>query len=201
MEPPAATARRQGGKWEIWAPLQSPGGASDDIAAALGVNVAEVTVHETLLGGGFGRKSKCDYAIEAAVLSKALDGAAVKVVWTREDDIQHGYYHTVTAERLEAGLDANKKVVAWRHRSAAPSFMALFMPDPKAPSAIELGMGFVDAPFNVPNIRMESGEAQSHVRIGWFRSVNNVAHAWATQSFVSELAEELGRDPKDSCWN
>jgi isoquinoline 1-oxidoreductase subunit beta len=197
MEPPAAAARRQDGKWEVWAPLQSPGGARDDIAKALGVDVADVTVHETLLGGGFGRKSKCDYALEAVALSQALDGAPVKVVWTREDDIRHGFYHTVTAERFEAGLDANNKVVAWRHRSAAPSFMALFVPDAKHPGDIELGMGFVDAPFNVPNIRMESGEAQSHVRVGWFRSVNNVAHAWATQSFVSELAAELGRDPKE----
>ncbi len=197
MEPPAATARRQDGKWEVWAPVQSPGGTREDVAKALGVEEAAVTVHTTLLGGGFGRKSKCDYALEAVTLSKAMDGAPVKVVWTREDDIRHGFYHTVTAERLEAGLDANKKVVAWRHRSAAPTFMALFMPDPKHPSGIELGMGFVDTPFNVPNIRMESGEAQSHVRVGWFRSVNNVAHAWATQSFVGELAAELGRDPRD----
>lgn len=197
MEPPAATARRQDGKWEVWAPLQSPGGARDDIAKALGVNVSEVTVHETLLGGGFGRKSKCDYALEAALLSKAIDGAPVKVVWTREDDIRNGFYHTVTAERFEAGLDASNKVVAWRHRSAAPSFMALFVPDPKHPGNIELGLGLVDAPFSVPNIRVESGEAQAHVRIGWFRSVNNVVHAWATQSFIAELAAELGRDPKE----
>ncbi len=197
MEPPAATARRKDGKWEVWAPLQSPGGARDDIAKTLGVDVADVTVHETLLGGGFGRKSKCDYALEAALLSKALDGAPVKVVWTREDDIQHGFYHTVTAERIEAGLDANKKVIAWRHRSAAPSFMALFMPDSKLPGGIELGMGFVDTPFDVPNLRFESGEAQAHIRVGWFRSVNNVAHAWAEQSFIAELAAELGRDPKD----
>jgi isoquinoline 1-oxidoreductase beta subunit len=121
----------------------------------------------------------------------------VKVVWTREDDIQHGFYHTVTAERLEAGIDKDKKVVAWRHRSAAPSLFANFMPDPKYPQFIELGMGFVDTPFNVPNVRLESGEAQSHVRVGWFRSVNNVAHAWAIQSFVAEIAHELGRDPKD----
>ena len=83
----------------------------------------------------------------------------MKVVWTREDDIRHGFYHTVTADRFEAGLDANNKVVAWRHRSAAPSFMANFMPDPKHPCDIELGMGWVDTPFDVPNIRMESGEA------------------------------------------
>ncbi len=197
MEPPAATARMQNGKWDVWAPVQSPGGTRDDIAKALGVDASAVTLHTTLLGGGFGRKSKCDYALEAVALSKELGGAPVKVVWTREDDIRHGFYHTVTAERLEAGVDANKKVVAWRHRSAAPSFMALFAPDSKLPGEIELGMGFVETPFNVPNVRMESGQAQAHIRVGWFRSVNNVAHAWAEQSFIGELAAELGRDPKD----
>ena len=121
MEPPAAVARMSHGKWEIWAPVQSPGQARDDIAAAIGVAPAEMTVQPTLLGGGFGRKSKCDFAIEAALLSKELGGAPVKVVWTREDDMRHGFYHTVTAERFEAGLDASNKVVAWRHRSAAPT--------------------------------------------------------------------------------
>jgi isoquinoline 1-oxidoreductase beta subunit len=197
MEPPAATARMSGGKWEVWAPVQSPGGARDDIAAALGIKPEEMVLHTTLLGGGFGRKSKCDFAIEAALLSKDMGGAPVKVVWTREDDIQHGFYHTVTAERFEAGLDAANKVIAWRHRSAAPSFMANFVPDPKHPGDIELGMGWVDTPFNVPNMRMESGEAQSHVRVGWFRSVNNVAHAWSIQSFIAELASQLGKDQKD----
>jgi isoquinoline 1-oxidoreductase subunit beta len=197
MEPPAATARRTDGKWEIWTSVQSPGGARDDIAKRLGVDQKDVTLHCTLLGGGFGRKSKWDFAIEAVLLSKAMDGAPVKVVWTREDDIQHDFYHTVTAERLEAGVDKDGKITAWRHRSAAPSLFANFKPDPKYPGFIELGMGFVDTPFNVPNIRLESGEAQSHVRVGWFRSVNNVAHAWAIQSFVAEIAHELGRDPKD----
>ncbi|HEY1541054.1 MAG TPA: molybdopterin cofactor-binding domain-containing protein [Xanthobacteraceae bacterium] len=197
MEPPAATARMVGDKWEIWTSVQSPGGARDDIAKRLGVDQKNVVLHTTLLGGGFGRKSKWDFAIEAVLLSKAMDGTPVKVVWTREDDIQHDFYHTVTAERLEAGVDKDGKITAWRHRSAAPSLFANFKPDPKYPGFIELGMGFVDTPFNVPNIRLESGEAQSHVRVGWFRSVNNVAHAWAIQSFVSEIAHELGRDPKD----
>ena len=197
MEPPAATARMLDGKWEVWAPVQSPGAARDDIAKAVGVKPEELQLHTTLLGGGFGRKSKCDFAIEAALLSKELGGTPVKVVWTREDDMQHGFYHTVTAERFEAGLDANNKVVAWRHRSAAPSILSTFAPDPKHPFDIELGMGWVDTPFDVPNIRMESGEAQSHVRIGWFRSVNNVVHAWSTQSFVAEIAHQLGKDPKD----
>jgi isoquinoline 1-oxidoreductase beta subunit len=197
MEPPAATARMFEGRWEVWAPLQSPGGARDDIAKALGVPPEQMVVHNTLLGGGFGRKSKCDYAIEAALLSREMSGAPVKVVWTREDDIRHDFYHTVTADRLEAGIDAGGKVIAWRHRSAAPTFMANFMPDPKHPSMIELGMGWVDTPFNVPNIRMESGEAAAQVRVGWFRSVNNVMHAWTIQSFIAEIAANLGKDPKD----
>jgi isoquinoline 1-oxidoreductase beta subunit len=197
MEPPAATARRTNGKWEIWTSVQSPGGARDDIAKTLGLKNEDVVLHTTLLGGAFGRKSKWDFAHEAVQLSKAMDGAPVKVVWTREDDIHHDFYHTVTAERLEAGLDKDNKVIAWRHRSAAPTFMSNFKDDPKYPSMIELGMGFVDTPFNIPNVRLESGEAQSHVRVGWFRSVNNVAHAWAIQSFVAEIAASLGRDQKD----
>jgi isoquinoline 1-oxidoreductase beta subunit len=197
MEPPAATARQNNGKWDVWAPVQSPGQAREDIAKAVGAKPEDMVLHTTLLGGGFGRKSKCDFAIEAALLSKELGGTPVKVVWTREDDLQHGFYHTVTAERFEAGLDANNKVVAWRHRSAAPSILSTFAPDPKHPFDIELGMGWVDTPFDVANIRMESGEAQSHVRIGWFRSVNNVVHAWSTQSFVAEIAHQLGKDPKD----
>jgi len=112
MEPPAAVARMSHGKWEVWAPVQSPGQARDDIAAAIGVAPAEMTMQPTLLGGGFGRKSKCDFAIEAALLSKDLGGTPVKVVWTREDDVRHGFYHTVTAERFEAGLDASNKVIA-----------------------------------------------------------------------------------------
>jgi isoquinoline 1-oxidoreductase beta subunit len=197
MEPPAAVARQQNGKWEVWAPVQSPGGTRDDVAKALGIKPEEMVVHTTLLGGGFGRKSKCDFAIEAAWLSRELGGTPVKVVWTREDDIRHGFYHTVTVDRFEAGLDANNKVVAWRHRSASPSILSTFAPDPKHPFDIELGMGWVDTPFNVPNIRMESGEAASHARIGWFRSVNNVMHAWSTQSFVAEIAAALGKDQKD----
>jgi isoquinoline 1-oxidoreductase beta subunit len=177
--------------------VQSPGQARDDVAAALGVAPAEVTMQPTLLGGGFGRKSKCDFAIEAALLSREMGGTAVKVVWTREDDVRHGFYHTATADRFEAGLDAGNKVVAWRHRSAAPTILSTFAPDPKHPFFIELGMGWVDTPFDVPNIRMESGEAASHVRIGWFRSVNNVMHAWSIQSFVNELAHQLKKDPKD----
>jgi isoquinoline 1-oxidoreductase beta subunit len=197
MEPPAATAKVGGGKAEIWACVQSPGGTRGDVANLLGMKEADVTVNVTLLGGGFGRKSKCDFALEAAILSRELGGTPVKVVWTREDDIRHGFYHSVSYQHVTAGLDKNNKVVAWRHRSVSPSLMSNFMPDPKRESALELGLGLIDTPFDVPNLRLETGEAVSKTRIGWFRSVNNIPHAFAMQSMVAELAAELGRDPKD----
>ena len=91
----------------------------------LGIPEGNVTVNVTLLGGGFGRKSKCDFAIEAALLSKEL-GAPVKVQWTREDDVRNGFLHTVSVERIEAGLDKSGKVTAWRHRSVAPTIASTF---------------------------------------------------------------------------
>jgi isoquinoline 1-oxidoreductase subunit beta len=197
MEPPAALARVANGKAEIWSCVQSPGGTRGDVANTLGIDQKDVTVNVTLLGGGFGRKSKCDFALEAAILSKDMGGTPVKVVWTREDDIHHGFYHSVSYQHVTAGLDKNNKVVAWRHRSVSPSLMSNFMPDPKRESALELGLGLIDTPFNVPNLRLETGEATSHTRIGWFRSVNNIPHAFAMQSMVAELAHELGRDQKD----
>jgi isoquinoline 1-oxidoreductase beta subunit len=197
MEPPAAVAQINGGKAEVWACVQSPGGTRGDVAKQLGLKEDDVTVHVTLLGGGFGRKSKCDFALEAAILSKEMGGKPVKVVWTREDDIQHAFYHAVSYQHVTAGIDKNKKVVAWRHRSVAPSLMSNFMPDPHRESSLELGLGLIDTPFNVPNLRLETGEATAHARIGWFRSVNNIPHAFAMQSMVAELAQELGKDPKD----
>jgi isoquinoline 1-oxidoreductase subunit beta len=197
MEPPSATARIADGRCEVWAATQAPQTTHDHVAKQLGLPGDRVTVHVTLLGGGFGRKSKPDYVVEAAVLSQAMDGAPVKVTWTREDDVQHGYYHTVSVEHLEAGLDANGKPVAWLHRSAAPSIRSIFGPDPQHEAPFERGMGLVNVPFVIPNLRVENPTAQAHVRIGWYRSVSNIPHAFAIQSFVAELAAAAGRDPKD----
>ncbi len=197
MEPPSATARFAGGKCEIWTGVQSPQAARDDAAKRLGLRPEDVTVHCTLLGGGFGRKSKPDFAIEAALLAKEMPGTPIRVQWTREDDIQHDYYHTVSVERIEAGLDAGGKAVAWRHRSVAPTLFSIFMPDPGHESALEQGMGLVDNPFDIANLRCETGQAMAHVRLGWFRSVSNVPHAFAVQSMACEMAQAAGKDPKD----
>jgi isoquinoline 1-oxidoreductase beta subunit len=197
MEPPAAVARVANGKCEVWACVQSPQGTRDEVAKRLNMSAADVAVHVTLLGGGFGRKSKPDFAIEAALLSREIGGAPVKVVWTREDDIRGGFYHTVSAERIEAALDADNRPVAWRHNSVAPTIASIFGPDPKHEAPFELGMGLADVPFDIPNIRVENGEASAMTRIGWFRSVSNIPHAFAVQSFVAELAAAAGKDPKE----
>ena len=196
MEPPSATVHVADGKCVAYAATQSPGGCREDLAKMLGLPDDAVTVNVPLLGGGFGRKSNWDYVLEAALVSKAV-GAPVKVVWTREDDVQHDSYHTVSAERIDAGLDANGKVIAWRHRSVAPTLMSTFMPDPKYQSKIEYSMGVVDVPWDVPNLRCEIGECAAHTRIGWLRSVSNIPHAFAVQSMVAEIAHAAGRDPKE----
>ena len=197
MEPPAALARVADGRCEVWACTQGPQETRDLLAELLALPKEKVTVNVTLLGGGFGRKSKPDFVAEAALLSRAIEGKPVKVTWTREDDLVHDFFHTVSVERFEAGLDKDGKVTAWLHRTVAPTIGALFQPDPKHEAPFELGMGVTDLPFAIPNLRMENPEAAVHTRVGWFRSVSNVPHAFAVQSFVTELAAAAGRDPKD----
>ncbi|WP_446810436.1 molybdopterin cofactor-binding domain-containing protein [Methylomonas sp. 2BW1-5-20] len=197
MEPPAATARIVKGHCEIWTCTQAPQLTRDKVAKWLKLPEDKVTVNVTLLGGGFGRKSKPDYVIEAALLSQAMQGKPVKLTWTREDDLHHSYFHTVSLERLEAGLDAQGRPVAWLHRTAAPSISSTFGPDSKQQMPVELGMGVINVPFAIDNLRIENPLAAAHTRIGWFRSVSNIPHAFAVQSFVAEMAAAAGRDHRD----
>ena len=195
MEPPAALASVSDGACEVWAPSQDPQTARKEVAGALGIDVSKVTLHVTFIGGGFGRKSKPDFIVEAALLSKEV-GAPVKVLWTRDDEIHHGYYHTVTAQHLEGGLDAKGKVTAWLHRSAFPSIMALFGPDPGGGTGFEMQLGASDVAWDVPNVQVEATPAAAHVRVGWYRSVSNIPHAFAVCSFADELARAAKKDPK-----
>lgn len=197
MEPPAATAEIKQGHCQIWTCTQAPQATRERIAKWLKLPLEQVTVNVTLLGGGFGRKSKPDYVIEAALLSQAMQGKAVKVTWTREDDLQHSYFHTVSLERLEAGLDTDGKVTAWLHRTVAPSIASTFGPDSKQQMQEELGMGVINIPFEIANLQIENPAAAAHTRIGWFRSVSNIPHAFAIQSFIAELATKANRDHRE----
>ncbi len=194
MEPPAALGVYKDGKVDVWAPTQSPVGARDAIAAAVGVKKEDVTVHVTLLGGAFGRKSFPDFAVEAAVLAKKT-GKPVKVVWSREDDIKFDTYHSVSAMYMKAALGDDGKPTAWLQRTVFPPIGSTFKDGEKYSDADELGLGFSDLPFAIPNHRSENGPAAAHVRIGWLRSVANIYHAYAIQSFTDELAQAAGKDP------
>lgn len=196
MEPVAALATFENGKCDIWAPTQHPQAARDTVALALKIPVEDVRVSVTLLGGGFGRKSKPDFIVEAALLARDT-GQPVKVVWTREDDIQHDYFHTVAAQHLEGGLNADGRVTAWLHRTALPSIGATFVPGTVYAGEGEVGQGVTDLPFAVPNLRCENGPAAALTRIGWYRSVINIPHAFAIWSFADELAHAAGKDPKE----
>ena len=194
MEPPAAVAEYADGKVTVWCPTQNPQAVQDSVSAAVGIDKKNVICHVTLLGGGFGRKSKPDYAAEAAVLSRKL-GKPVKVVWTREDDIKFDYYHTTAAVYHKATIDGRGRPTAWLHRSAFPPIASTFIPNAREPMSFELDLGLVDLPYDVPNIRAENGPADAHVRIGWFRAVSNNFHAFAAHSFADEMAHAAGRDP------
>jgi isoquinoline 1-oxidoreductase beta subunit len=193
MEPPAAVAEVRDGKATIWAPTQNPQAVQDAVSAVLGIDKKDVICHVTLLGGGFGRKSKPDYAAEAAVLSRRLQ-KPVKVVWTREDDIRFDYYHTTAAVYHKAAVDGRGRPTAWLQRSAFPPIASTFAPGAREPLSFELDLGLTDLPYDVPNIRAENGPADAHVRIGWFRAVSNNFHAFAAHSFADEMARAAGRD-------
>jgi isoquinoline 1-oxidoreductase beta subunit len=194
MEVCNAVAHFAGGSCKVWCPTQYPQEARSTVAQVLGISDTDVTLNVTLLGGAFGRKSKPDYVAEAAFLSRAV-GAPVKVTWTREDEIQHDYYHAICAQHLEASLSPDGQTTGWLHRTVFPPIPATFKPDVVYGDAQHLQQGFLDMPYDIPNVRMENGPAPNHVRIGWYRSVYNIPHAFAVCSFADELAVAAGKDP------
>ena len=196
MEPPAATAEWDGDTLTCWACVQDPQSTRNTLAEVLGVDKENITVNATWLGGAFGRKSKPDFVIEAAVIAREV-GKPVKVTWTREDEIRHGFYHSVSAQYMEAGLDEEGNCSAYLHRTAFPPIASTFVPGLATPTDGEMGLGATDVPFAAPNLQVESRDAKGHLRIGWLRSVSNIYHAFAVQSFAAEMAHAAGRDQKD----
>ena len=197
LEPPAAIADFKGdGTCEIWAPTQHPQWARQAVAQALDIDYQSVKMNVTLLGGGFGRKSKPDFVVEAALLSKAAK-SPVRVQWTREDDLHHDFYHAQSAQRIKATLDKNGNFSGWNHHTVFPAIGATASTTELHPSDGELGLGCIDFPFEVPNIRIETHESKAHTRIGWLRSVSNIHHSFAINCMLDEIAEEKGMDPVD----
>ena len=194
MEPPNAVADVRDGKVFCWAPTQNPQAVQDHLSSLLGIKKEDVVCHVTLLGGGFGRKSFPDFVGEAAVLSKRL-GKPVKVTWNREDDIRCDFYHTVANMYLKASLNGQGRPTAWLQRSVFPPINSTFEAGARDGTSDDMDQGWADLPFDIPNLRVENGPADAHLRIGWFRSVANVYHAFALHSFADELAHAAGKDP------
>ena len=195
MEPPAATAHFHDGVFDIWACTQTPQSAQSTVAQATGVAPEKVNINVTLLGGGFGRKSKPDFVVEAAMLSQKLN-VPVKVLWTREDEIRNGYYHAVSYQKLSAGLDEANKVTAWQHTEAAPTISATFTKGADT-LGFEASLGLIDMPYDIANVYCGVGKAPAHTRIGWMRSVTNINQAFAVCSFADELAVASDHDSKE----
>lgn len=196
MEPPAAAAYYHDGIVDAWACTQSPQSAQKTVAQAVGLPPEKVFINVTLLGGGFGRKAKPDFVAEAAIISKRLQ-LPVKVMWTREDEIQNGYYHAVSYHKFQAGLDQNNQVTSWLHKTALPPISSTFNSKAKVIN-FEASMGMIDMPYDIANIKCTAGKADAHTRIGWMRSVANINHAFAVCSFADEIAHARNENPKDN---
>lgn len=187
MEPPMATAWFHDDLCEVWACVQNPQAVMEQGAAMMKLDAAKFKVHTTLLGGGFGRKSKTDFANEAIYLADKTK-RPVKVVWSREDDIRSSYYHAGSVQRMKAGIDHSGKITSWQQQAVYPSIASTFNSKANSPQDFELSLGFGDLPYDIDNVLMQKATAEAPVRIGWMRSVCNIQHAFALNCFIDELA-------------
>jgi isoquinoline 1-oxidoreductase beta subunit len=194
MEPPNCTALVGDGKCEVWAPVQNPGGMAAALQSVLGLPATAITIHITLLGGGFGRRLNIEYGVEAALLSRAAV-APVKVIWTRDDDIRHDYYRPMTRHQLRAGLDAQNQPTAWLHHIAAPSTDGTYLggdiPDTGGTEVV--GAGLPNGP--IPNYFLEQSFLHTAVPRGYWRAVDVNWNHFAVESFIDEIAAASGKDP------
>ncbi|HKS24199.1 MAG TPA: xanthine dehydrogenase family protein molybdopterin-binding subunit [Thermoanaerobaculia bacterium] len=188
MEPMNATASYTADGLELWLPTQFADWNAGSAGGAVGTK--NVKVHVTMLGGGFGRRAFPDFAVEAALLSKAA-GAPVKVQWTREDDMQHDFYRPASVHRVVAALDANNKIAAWHHRMAGPAINSWMGQGDPAESEV---FDKEQLP-PIANARLDFANVDSVVPRGWWRSVENTFNAFAVQSMMDELAHAAGKDP------
>src|ERR1700723_3516516 len=194
MEPVNCTASVRGDKCEVWAPTQNPNGMATALASALNLPQSALTIHITLIGGGFGRRLCIDYGVEAALISRSA-GAPVKVIWTRDDDIRHDYYRPISHHHLRAGLDAQGQVTSWLHHIAAPSTDSTFLGGevPDTGGTDIAGTGLPNG--TVPNYLLEQSFLHTAVPRGYWRAVDTNWNHFAVQCFIDEIAAATGKDP------
>jgi isoquinoline 1-oxidoreductase beta subunit len=195
MEPMTCTAHVTADRVEVWAPTQNAEATLAAAAEAAGVPPSKVEVHVTFLGGGFGRRGFQDYTRQAVAIAKAV-GKPVKLLWSREEDIQHDFYRPISVAKLSAGLDASGMPIAWQARVAGQSIMAAIAPN-RIANGVDLHFleGLHDMPYGVANVRVEYAMRNTHVPVGFWRSVNHTQNAFYKECFLDELAHAAGQDP------
>ncbi len=195
MEPINCTAHVTNDGVDIWTSTQGADGALQAAARTAGVDPSKVRVHVTMCGGGFGRRGAQDFLVEAVTIAKTMD-RPVQLIWSREEDIRHDFYRPISSAKLTAGLDSSGKFVAFNTRIAGQSLMST-----QNPAALEKGVdlgfmtGFTDIPYEIENILVDYGMRNTHVPVGYWRSVNHSQNGFFREGFIDEVAHAAGEDP------
>jgi isoquinoline 1-oxidoreductase beta subunit len=195
MEPMNCTAHVREDGCDIWAPTQAQTGTQQTAAKITGLPAESIRVHTTLLGGGFGRRFEIDFVADAVEISKAVK-APVKVIWSREEDIRHGFYRPATYNVLKAGIDGKGNLVAWTHRIVGPSILSRVFPD-RIKDGIDNSSveGAANIPYSIPHMYVDYVMKNTGVPVGFWRSVGSSQNAFITESFIDEIAAAVGKDP------
>ncbi len=197
LEPMGCTAIVKDGNVDVWTSTQNAEASLANAAATADVPLENVEVHRVQLGGGFGRRGGAqDFVRQGVAIAKAMEGTPVKMLWTREEDTQHDFYRPASLIRLKAGLDALGSPVAWYSRVSATSIIATLprLPlkdgvDPQAVASLN------DLPHAIPNVRIEYAQRNTHVPVGFWRTVGHSQNPFVRESFMDELASAAGKDP------
>jgi len=194
MEPMNCTADVRSDRCDVWVPTQGQTASHQAAVAASGLPPKAVNIYTTYLGGGFGRRGEADFVSDAVETSKAV-GKPVKVIWTREDDIQHDFYRPITYVRMWGALDASGKPAAFMQRIVQQSLMKrLGSLPPNGVDFISVD-GSAGLPYDIPNIRVEYTETDPGIPYGFWRSVGASVQGYVVEAFIDELATTAGRDP------
>ena len=201
LEPMNCTAKWDNGRIEIWVGSQNGDASLAAAAEAAGVKLDAVTVHKHHLGGGFGRRGQQDYVRQAVQIAKQVPGRPVKLIWTREEDMQHGYYRPITQCKLRAGMDTDGNVTSLHARIAGQSILAYLAPQRMDNGVDRIAFqGWIPEEFGymaVPNLTIDHAVRNTHVPVGFWRGVNTNQNALYMECFVDEVAHAAGRDPLD----